>query len=426
MKRLFFFLSVALALVSCNKDNGSSGSNGNNDSPDTGFSESDLLGVWATMEVAYAESQVLDTDATITLEFKSDHKLDFRSNNNLSKCEWTLDGDRLEITGETNQSFLVKELDDIHAALFINIGQVNERCLILTKVSRILPGVWKGLQLGFDDYSINIDASGSSAWTRNGVVDSFDWVLDFDEGKHQVFISFTGSSDNKRYKVYYLDEDLLLCKDRNNAEFRFVRETPAPWTAFKEKDLLGVWICARDIRLYDFNLYPSVNPECSLLFTPDHKVAYREGATLNEYPWSLEGDKLALQGRGASASLKELDGRRMIWNLDYEDRNVYHNTFVNLSAILPGKWKDVDASGEGAFSCMEFKDDGTAVFTDANSGEELDINWSLGFVEDNARVRLVLLGSTFSSTAVIKGVVSDNILLISIISDNKEVRLIKL
>ena len=215
------------------------------------------------------------------------------------------------------------------------------------------------------------------------------------------------------YKVCYLDDNLLLCKDRNNAMFRFVRETPAPWGAFRENDLIGVWACTRELDLYFGSMYPSINTDFSMFFSPDHKVAIRYDSSLENYSWALGGDQLVVEGYYTNISMKELDGRRMSHVADYGGGNVWYNTFVNLTAILPGKWIDVEQSGESYYSCIEFKADGKVVYTEAGSGETETYAWTLGFESGEAKPRLSILGPSFVTVSVIEGVISEDIVMLT-------------
>ena len=414
MKRFFFLLSIALVLGSCTKDKAHDNGKAR--------SESDLIGTWASTEVGYTKSQTHITQAFMTISFTEGHGCCARSNNSKFDCLWTLKGDKLELTGDLNKTFIVKELDEHHAYLIQNAGLVGESHVYLTKVDKILPGVWKGIQ-GSDEYAVTFDASGSVTWSKNGeAAVSYGWTLLFevDEDMTHVFIGILTSSaaDNMFYKVYYLDDNLLLCKDRNNAEFRFVRETPAPWVAFREKDLIGVWTCTRELGLCYSSMYPSVNTDFSMFFSPDHKVAIRYGSSLDNYSWALGGDQLVVEGFNTTISMKELDGRRMAHVADYGGGYLWYNTFVNLTAILPGKWIDVEQSGESNCSCIEFRADGKVVCTDAGSGETETYAWTLGFVSGEAKPRLSVLGPSFVTVSVIEGVISEDIVMLTGPDDN--------
>lgn len=414
MKRFFFLLSIALVLGSCTKDKAHD--NGNV------HSESDLIGTWASTEVGYTKSTTHTTQALMTISFTEGHGCCARSNNSKFDCLWTLKGDKLELTGDLNKTFTVKELDEHHLYLIQNAGLVSESHVYLTKVNKILPGVWKGIQ-GSNEYAVTFDASGSVTWSKNGeAAVSYGWTLLFevDEDMSHVFIGILTSSavDNMFYKVCYLDDNLLLCKDKNNSMFRFVRETPAPWGAFRENDLIGVWTCTRELDLYYGSMYPSINTDFSMFFSPDHKVAIRYDSTLENYSWALGGDQLVVEGYYTNISMKELDGRRMAHVADYGGGNVWYNTFVNLTAILPGKWIDVEQSGESNCSCIEFRADGKVVCTDAGSGETETYAWTLGFVSGEAKPRLSVLGPSFVTVSVIEGVISEDIVMLTGPDDN--------
>ena len=159
MKRFFFLLSIALVLGSCTKDKAHDNGKVN--------SESDLIGTWASTEVGYTKSQTHITQAFMTISFTESHGCRARSNNSKFDCLWTLKGDKLELTGDLNQTFIVKELDEHHAYLIQNAGLISESHVYLTKVNKILPGVWKGIQ-GSDEYAVTFDASGSVTWSKNG------------------------------------------------------------------------------------------------------------------------------------------------------------------------------------------------------------------------------------------------------------------
>lgn len=421
MRRFFFLLSIALVLGSCTKDKAHN-KNG------SATSESDLIGTWASTEIGYTKSPTHVTQAHMTITFSEGHGCCARSNNSKFDCLWTLKGDKLELTGDLNKTFIVKELDEHHLYLIQNAGMIGESHVYLTKVDKILPGVWKGIDVN-GEYAVTFDATGSVTWSKNGeAAVSYGWTLLFevDEDMSHVFIGILTSSavDNMFYKVYYLDDNLLLCKDRNNSEFRFVRETPAPWASFHEKDLIGVWACTRELGINYSSQYPDINPDCSLFFTPDHKVSIRYGSSLDNYSWALGGDQLAVEGFYTGISLKELDGRRMSCVMDYGSGYVYYYNFVNLTAILPGKWIDYDSSGNNFYSCMEFMADGKIVCTEAESGETVTYNWALGFAEGIARPRLTILGPSFVTLAYVEGVISDDIVLLAF-PDERSMRLVR-
>ena len=155
-----------------------------------------------------------------------------------------------------------------------------------------------------------------------------------------------------------------------------------------------------------------------MFFSPDHKVAIRYGSSLDNYSWALGGDQLVVEGFNTTISMKELDGRRMAHVADYGGGYLWYNTFVNLTAILPGKWIDVEQSGESNCSCIEFRADGKVVCTDAGSGETETYAWTLGFVSGEAKPRLSVLGPSFVTVSVIEGVISEDIVMLTGPDDN--------
>lgn len=158
MKRILTLLCLALALVSCKKED-----------KERNLNESDILGVWFCTEW---HSEGIDGDSRVSIVVTQDHKMDLRfPNEPIRTRNWALNGNQLEIDREESPvapAIIVNEIDGKHMKWTIVYPNEEKAFCTFFNLSRILPGEWTFDSEGMGSYDMSIDASGTSSWTREG------------------------------------------------------------------------------------------------------------------------------------------------------------------------------------------------------------------------------------------------------------------
>lgn len=156
MKRILTLLCLALALVSCKKED-----------KERNLNESDFLGVWFCTEWS---SETIVGDSRVSILVTQDHKLDLRfPNEPVRTLNWALNGNQLKIDrGESPfvPAIIVNEFDGKHMKWTIVYPTEAKAFCTFFNLSRILPGEWAFDSEGMGHYDISIDKSGTSIWTR--------------------------------------------------------------------------------------------------------------------------------------------------------------------------------------------------------------------------------------------------------------------
>lgn len=145
---------------------------------------------------------------------------------------------------------------------------------------------------------------------------------------------------------------------------------------FNEADLVGVWFCTEWVSI---DGTASSNPDISFVVNPDHTSAFRVYSGIpRQLTWAIDGNKLVISGDTEikEITLKQLDKKHFAWIIKHDDGGQEQGSFINLSNLLPGKWKSASASLGQPDITIDAS--GTSTWVKGDAEPEI-IKWSLVF-----------------------------------------------
>ena len=185
MKRILTLLCLALAFVSCKKEE-----------KERNLNESDILGVWFCTEW---HSDFIPVDPHMSIVVTPDHKLGLHFKNDaVHTYTWSFNGGQLAVSGDPDEiealEVIVNELEGKHMKwTFVYPGNREEAKCAFINLSRTLPGEWAFDSEGMGHYDISIDKSGTSIWTREEQTPmEVNWEMDFDDKAPVPYIRVQG------------------------------------------------------------------------------------------------------------------------------------------------------------------------------------------------------------------------------------------
>ena len=146
---------------------------------------------------------------------------------------------------------------------------------------------------------------------------------------------------------------------------------------FKEADLVGVWFCTEWVAVDGTS---SSNPDISFEVNPDHTSVFRTYSTIPRHmTWAVNGNKLVFSEDAEikEVTLKQLDKKHLVW-IKHDDSGQEQSSFINLSNLLPGRWKSASLSFGQPDITMDAS--GTSTWVKGDAEPEI-IKWSLVFGE---------------------------------------------
>ena len=169
---------------------------------------------------------------------------------------------------------------------------------------------------------------------------------------------------------------------------------------FNENDLIGYWACTK---CDDYT-----NPEYSFSVSADHSILIKSGDSYTrEGSWAIEGNKLVLSGEdfeGWDVTLKELDGKHLVWDANRGIDALYHESYTNISRVLPGTWK---ISWLNAWFIVDISDSGSSTWKQSGIEALQTYDWKLSV--DKGRI-VVCFGnenSGWSDKLTVNAIYSD-------------------
>lgn len=150
---------------------------------------------------------------------------------------------------------------------------------------------------------------------------------------------------------------------------------------FKEADLVGVWVCTEWVTIEGT---PSSNPDISFEVNPDHTSVFRAFSAIpRPLTWAIDGNKLVVSGDTdiKEITFKHLDKKHFSWIIKHDDGGQEQGSFINLSSLLPGKWKSESVALGNADITIDAA--GTSTWIKGDAEPEI-IKWSLVFGETSA------------------------------------------
>ena len=140
-----------------------------------------------------------------------------------------------------------------------------------------------------------------------------------------------------------------------------------------EKDLVGVWFETRNAVCPDNHV--EYSNSCSIQLLSDHSGIYRYGDNgITNLSWQYKGGTLSLTGQGTGNNpIVKYDGTNMSlwWN-----GSGYIQYFLNVSKILPGRWK---CTYNGKPYTVSLDASGTSTWIEDDSDDKFSNKWSLEF-----------------------------------------------
>ena len=173
MKRILFFLSIAVLLTGCNKDK-------------INFTEADLIGTWAQVNYV-APSGVVTENLPTTIVLTTNHLVSIYSPGAARTVDWKLQGRKFTIE---DMDFTITRLDGTH--LTITRSQGDSESWI--KIEPLVIGEWTAIWMKDSQY-VNIKADGTSDWVQvsSGLnAGTYNWNIDVNLLESRPCIVFSG------------------------------------------------------------------------------------------------------------------------------------------------------------------------------------------------------------------------------------------
>lgn len=211
MKRILFFLSIAVLMTAC----------GGKDK--INFTESDLIGTWAHVKSVNAYGDVSE-NLQVTIVLTANHELVEYFSSTYDTGTWELNGREFS-SGEDKAT--ITQLDGTHLVM---TRQAKEGTYTDTyfKMESLMVGTWTiSWTLGTSQYA-SFNANGTSSW-QNAIsgqdMGTPNWTVGVDEHWCRPAIIYSGSGWDEKDTIMRIEENgnLLRAIDINGTSGNYVR-----------------------------------------------------------------------------------------------------------------------------------------------------------------------------------------------------------
>lgn len=179
MKRILFFLSIAVLLTGCNKDK-------------INFTEADLLGTWMQVKYVHHSGVVIENQA-LTMVLKNENHVIWIYQNGAATFEhWELQGRQFNVTAF--DPVTITQLDGTHLTITSSQGDTET----WIKIEPLVIGEWTAIWRKDAQY-VNIKADCTSDWVQvsSGLnAGTYNWNIDVNLLESRPCIVFSGGWDD--------------------------------------------------------------------------------------------------------------------------------------------------------------------------------------------------------------------------------------